>query len=274
MSDSDSSENESDARCSDDNGNEDDIVRNKMNGKSRDAKNRINDDIRDDNLSKIEEILRTVFESNSSLLTSAIEREMKLFSDTTTEDDDDEEEVIKIDGETELIECDLETYLRRYDTQIGVDLDVQKMMKTKMIQSPVAEPPDVVKKSESQCDFDGTIAKPDILLNVQEENGANVGDSPSSLSGKDETTTQWSITPVDIVGDFEQEVKRELGLLMNGYDVCRPETKCDDILHGKMKEKVSALVEHQITRHNLIISFIFLLDTRRCTVRCERFALH
>ena len=36
-------------------------------------------------------------------------------------------------------------------------------------------------------------------------------------SGHDKNEIQWSSTPIDIVGNFEQEVEHELGLMVSGY---------------------------------------------------------
>lgn len=210
-----------------------------------------------ENLSKVEEILRTVFESNSSLLSSAIERERDSRDDTSLTDDDDATDI----GD-ELITCDLATYLRRYDSEAGVDLDVQSIIKSKKTASP-AEPPDLIQKSDSRdSGFETSADKPDILQNVKEA----ACESPSGRPEREEANSQWSITPVDIVGDFEQEVKRELGLLMNGYDTRddSPQTVDErngsaEKSHENRKEKVRPERAIPFAR-NLITAKLFLLS--------------
>lgn len=186
----------------------------------------------DENLSKVEEILRTVFESNSSHLRTAIEaltehesytesywfatNHMEIDSDQMTTLDDND----FIDASNEIVACDLKTYLKRYD-EAGVNLDVHSISKNCDKLTLDEPPPDVIQKSTS-CDngFDAIADKPDILQHVasdaddEEKCGASL--SPMQ-NEKDEPSSQWSITPVDIVGNFEQEVERELGLLINGY---------------------------------------------------------
>lgn len=158
-----------------------------------------------DNLTTVEEILRTVFESNSSHLSTAIE----MLSEKELIDHDDEHtDIQSIDGLTDVNACDLNTYLEHYDDS-GINIENMEAF-AKKIESPVNEP-DVVKKSNS-CErgFEQSVDKPDILLDVTEDASASSGE-------KDEPGSAWSITPVDIVGNFEQEVERELGLLVTGY---------------------------------------------------------
>lgn len=223
MSDSENSEVENDAQATA-NGLQNDQNGNDEFDSSRSMSETSSFDI-SDNLSKVEEILRTVFESNSSLLSSAIEREHDLCGETCLMNDfENKNENDMTDIDDELITCDLETYLRRYDNEAGIDLDVYSFIKTKKITSPI-EPPDVIRKSDSRDSGFESAEKPDILQNVKEKIDAE--DNCESLTlrqEKDETNSQWSITPVDIVGDFEQEVKRELGLLMNGYNI---NTECE-----------------------------------------------
>lgn len=159
-----------------------------------------------DNLSTVEEILRTVFESNSSLLTSAIEMfsEKELLHEQTDIDSMDE-----LNELTDVKARDLKSYLKHYDN-VGIKIEnVDPFTKTKAIASPVNEP-DVIRKSNS-CErgFEQNVDKPDILLDVAE------GSVATSNGEKEEPGSVWSITPVDIVGNFELEVERELGL--RGY---------------------------------------------------------
>lgn len=179
----------------------------------------------DANLSKVEEILRTVFESNSSHLRTAIEsfteyepktpwfgiNHMETECDPLTMMNDND----FVDASSEIIACDLKTYLKRYD-EVSVNLDVHSICKNCDKLTPDEPPPDIIQKSTS-CDtgFDTKADKPDILQNVAlDATGVNM--SPGQHE-KEESGSHWGITPVDIVGNFEQEVERELGLLINGY---------------------------------------------------------
>lgn len=158
-----------------------------------------------DNLSTVEEILRTVFESNSSLLTTAIE----MFSEKELQHEQTDIDSMDELNEVTDVTCDLKTYLKHYDN-VGIKIEnVEPFTKTKTIASPVNEP-DVIRKSNS-CErgFEQNIDKPDILLDVAD------GSVAASNGEKEEPGSGWSITPVDIVGNFELEVERELGL--RGY---------------------------------------------------------
>lgn len=161
-----------------------------------------------DNLSTVEEILRTVFESNSNHLSSVIE----MFAEKEMANEQTE-----IEAHDECMNgvnaCDLETYLEHYEDG-GIHIEkVKQLSKIKPAAAPVVIEPDVIRKSSScECGFEQTPTdKPDILLDVTE-------DASTVLNAeKEEPGSAWSITPVDIVGDFEQEVERELGLLVTGY---------------------------------------------------------
>lgn len=216
----------------DDNGNTDrhtESNSNKANGENG------NRNIRgDENLSKVEEILRTVFESNSCHLRTAIEaltehesytgsywftkNHMEIDSDPMSTMGDND----SVDASSEIVACDLKTYLKRYD-DAGVNLDVHSISKNCDKLTLDEPPPDVIQKSTSSYDngFDANAGKPDILQNVATEPDGDEEKCAATLSPnqneKDEPGSQWSITPVDIVGNFEQEVERELGLLINGY---------------------------------------------------------
>lgn len=168
-----------------------------------------------DNLSTVEEILRTVFESNSSHLTTAIEMlsEKELI-------DYEQTDIDSIDGATDVNACDLKTYLEYYEDG-GINIENMTSF-AKKIESPMNEP-DVVKKSNScERSFEPSIDKPDILLDVAEDVSPTGGE-------KDEPGSAWSITPVDIVGNFEQEVERELGLLVTGYRSNSFSNDCDEV---------------------------------------------
>lgn len=170
---------------------------------------------KNDNLSTVEEILRTVFESNSCHLSTAIEMfsEKELIDDQTQIDEND-------DGFTDISACDLKTYLDHYEDN-GIKISNMAPF-SKKVESPINEP-DVIQKSNS-CErgFEPSVDKPDILLDV------TGGDFCIATTNgeKEEPGSAWSITPVDIVGNFEQEVERELGLLVTGY---RSNSICDEV---------------------------------------------
>lgn len=162
-----------------------------------------------DNLNTVEEILRTVFESNSNHLSSVIE----MFAEKETAANEQTEIDTFDDCMNDMNACDLETYLNKFEDG-GINIEkVKPLIKLKPVPATsVVIEPDVIRKSSScECGFEQTTDKPDILLDVTE-------DSTVVLSGeKEEPGSAWSITPVDIVGNFEQEVERELGLLVTGY---------------------------------------------------------
>lgn len=171
----------------------------------------------EDNLSKVEEILRTVFESNSTHLMTAIElfSEKEIFSDQTFFDDEEDE--LNFDEETDEIikgmdSCDLKTYLKHYDDAASIEINAVESIFKKQDESQ----PDIIQKStSSDRGFDTSIDKPDILLDVTGDVGLKPGNTLTVE--KDQPGSNWSITPVDIVGNFEQEVEREFGLLVTGY---------------------------------------------------------
>lgn len=142
---------------------------------------------REDNLNKVAEILRTVFESNSSHLLSAIE------TLTERESSDIDNSCDAIDDNSKMTECIIQCD----------DFDI-------MVDSP---PPDILQKSSSsESGFESCADKPDILLNVTDE-----PDCVHATLLTVEKEESNSVTPVDIVGNFEQEVQREIGLLVTRY---------------------------------------------------------
>lgn len=143
---------------------------------------------REENLNKVAEILRTVFESNSSHLSNAIET--LSVKETTPE------------KETNIYD-DFDEYLKMTDSMIEYD-ELSGVIGS--------QPPDILQKSSSsESGFESNAEKPDILLDVSDKNDC---DGTLLMVEKDESN---SITPVDIVGNFEQEVQREIGLLVTRY---------------------------------------------------------
>lgn len=159
---------------------------------------------------KVEEILRTVFETNSIHLMAAIE----LFSEkeSLTLFDNNEFVCEQMNNKclSQIKDCDLKTYLKHYENAAAIDI-VKLGSAFKRQDDP---PPDVIQKSNSlDHGFETIVAKPDILLDVNGDSGKKVG----NFLNVEEPGSNCSITPVDIVGNFEQEVERELGLLVDGY---------------------------------------------------------
>lgn len=242
MSDSDFSEVESDLSCDrrnsknsqseiDSNCMNNNYICDDTNGNNIVNNNNNNNNSSSINLRQVEEILRTVFESNSSHLMTAIEmfgdKEMDALQMMDTQIGDDETDI------ADTIDCDLKTYLKRYDDEVQIDGDVVDLMlkKTERI-SPDEPPPDILQKSSSfERGFEGSADKPDILQNVSEENAEDNAVDTIKLSPGDKEDvpgSNWSITPVDIVGNFEQEVEREFGLLVTGYKNNNKNSESDD----------------------------------------------
>lgn len=235
MSDSDFSEVESDLsgdRRNSKNISQSDIENNCMNNNYICDDSNGNNIVNDNNnrssidLSQIEEILRTVFESNSSHLMTAIEmfndKELdasEMMQTVISEDENDVECLDTVFGLTEEIDCDLDTYLKQYEDGVTV---VQGMVKQNSPKSehssPDEPPPDILQKFNMiESRFDQSAEKPDILQNVNEKDSVVNATVTTTPSDKDGAGSTWSITPVDIVGNFEQEVEREFGLLVSGY---------------------------------------------------------
>lgn len=178
------------------------------------------------------------------------------------------------DSQTEIIACDLQTYLKRYN-ETGRYINLNKLPMLKKSPTSPNEPPDILVKSTDSLNkvtLDTVAVKPDILQMVDsaDENrkrskntvcydfeqkvssrdkgfGSHIEEVSENRTAEKDDHCQWSITPVDIVGNFEQEVQREFGLLMSGYKnssnsiaVCstRP-SEGNDYVTSNMHEKVS-----------------------------------
>lgn len=167
-----------------------------------------------DNLSKVAEILRTVFESNSIHLTTAIEM------CTEKEQSSEQSQNVFDENELNLHEDTLTTF--------SVEFNDEKIYEQTEYKSLDGPPPDVIQKSSScESGFESNAEKPDILLDVSEENCNDIENDSAMLNvERDESNSNWSITPVDIVGNFEQEVEREFGLLVTGYKNCKLQNDC------------------------------------------------
>lgn len=114
---------------------------------------------------------------------------------------------------------DLETYLSRYESPVELKSSIE----------PIYQPPDLLLESSrtQNCipasfedDLTDQIEKPDILQHVEEEQHCESEISVEN-SATEIASVEWGgcgMTPVvDIVGNFEQEVEHEIGLIVSGY---------------------------------------------------------
>ncbi len=175
---------------------------------SSDSDNGNNNDINGD-LDKIEEILKGVFKSKVS---PVVEQSNVQFESTVFSRDD---LLNKMNDK-----CDV--------TNTAIS-DIQSLKEnSKVIFDPkrAYSTPDILIKSNScdeHLDFSDINEKPDILKNVYASD--SIGIEQVVCNEKCENFelvekcehSQWSITPIDIVGNFEQEVEREFGLIVSGY---------------------------------------------------------
>lgn len=155
--------------------------------------------------------------------------------------------------ELEDLSCDLETYLKKYETTADVQLQaMEKEYETYsgnmsdcsdefnegggcqptpdiLIKNKVVNQQEIPSSSNYtiQQAVDSTKNKPDLLQNVngneklqkiplKQEIQFNDGEL-KSMSDFCRDDISLGVTPVDIVGDFGREVEREFGLLVSGY---------------------------------------------------------
>lgn len=175
---------------------------------SDNGNNNSNNDMNGD-LDKIEEILKGVFKSKELPVVEAktVKFENKSFSHNDRNKMNDKCDVM-LNQTTDVL-------LMKDDSEV-ITSDPKRMYST----------PDILIKSnscEEQIDYAEINEKPDILKNVFASEV--VGSEPVVVDEKSENYEliekceqgQWSITPIDIVGNFEQEVEREFGLIVSGY---------------------------------------------------------
>lgn len=109
---------------------------------------------------------------------------------------------------------DLETYLSRYESPVELKSPIEQ----------VYQPPDLLLKSSptQNCTSleDNHTEKPDILHHVEEQQHCE-SEVSVEKSATEIVSAEWGgcgMTPVvDIVGNFEQEVEHEIGLIVSGY---------------------------------------------------------
>lgn len=183
-----------------------------------------------DSLDKIEDILRGAFSSQEFML-----------SPTTTTTTSDAMATTAVDAADEIInetfigkDDDLETYLSRYEPTSVVS------------ESAPLPAPDILMKHRSSLeggitaggDCSPSDRKPDILQNV------SVDEAPQMAKTGDWDIGSVTMTPVvDIVGNFEQEIEHEIGLIVSGYKSSSSASSSLEELNELAKEQEVVVVE-------------------------------
>lgn len=203
-------------------------------------------------LDKIEEILKGVFKSKES---PTVESNGKFdgvaFGDNDLNEMNDKCDVINYTNDIPSMTEDLKV----------INGDPKRVYTT----------PDILIKSnsfEEHIDFTEISEKPDILKNVFADD--DIDGDQMLVSGKcDESNDhvdkcehgQWSITPIDIVGNFEQEVEREFGLIVSGYkssssddEMCvSVKSRVDEISRDKTNSMCDKVCEHFFVSYFLVV---------------------
>lgn len=187
-----------------------------------------NNNVINDDLDKIEEILKGVFNSQKSpVVDPNAEFESKLFCHSGND-------VNKMKDKCDVINTTNDVPPMTDDSTV-INPDKKRMYST----------PDILIKTnsfEEHVDCTDINEQPDILKNVfandvvSDQVGSNEKCETYENVEKCEHG-QWSITPIDIVGDFEQEVEREFGLIVSGYK----SSSSDDEMCVSMKNQVDEI---------------------------------
>lgn len=145
---------------------------------------------------------------------------------------------------------DLETYLSRYESPVELKSSIE----------PVYQPPDLLLKGNSTQNCIPTsledestdhIEKPDILQHVEADQLCEISMEESAT---EIVSVEWSgcgMTPVvDIVGNFEQEVEHEIGLIVSGYKSSTSSIEELSALAAALEQATSELysVEHTLDK--------------------------
>lgn len=193
-----------------------------------------NGNVINSDLDKIEEILKGVFKSKES---PVVETSVKFDSEVFSHNDRNKMN----DRKCDVTKTSVDSASKNAS---GVIFSDAKRMYTT---------PDILIKSnscEEGVDFAELNEKPDILKNVfsseMDASDRVVGNEKFEenfeLNDKCEQG-QWSITPIDIVGDFEQEVEREFGLIVSGYK----SSSSDDEMCVSVKSEVVEICHDNTT---------------------------
>ncbi|KAG4070745.1 hypothetical protein HA402_010971 [Bradysia odoriphaga] len=188
----------------------------------------------DAELDKIEEILKGVFKSKESPSVESNGRfDSVVFGHNDLHEMNDKCDVINFTNDIPSM---------KEDVQVRTTGDPKRRYTT----------PDILIKSnscEEHIDFTTEInERPDILKNVFASDASD-GDQMLANEKCDEIHDQidkcelgqWSITPIDIVGNFEQEVEREFGLIVSGYK----SSSSDDEMCVSVKSQVDEISRDQ-----------------------------
>lgn len=170
-----------------------------------------------DNLNKVEAMLRSAFESAEATITDENDFENNM---TVLNGDDMDHGPASV---KESIRNEFNKYLEACDTG---DVAIARPPPDILIESATSLNDDGEAKSEDE----NCKEKPDILKNVGRSSitvldldEGRCGDAAETMFDGDRVNVEkddqipWGMTPVDIVGNFEQEVEREFGLLVSGY---------------------------------------------------------
>lgn len=194
-----------------------------------DSENGNNNNAINDDLDKIEEILKGVFNSKESpAVEPNVKFESRLFCHNVNDVDrmNDKCDVTNITDDI--------ISLMQEDSKV-ITPDTKRIYST----------PDILIKSnsfEEHIDFTEINEQPDILKNVfSNDDGSDqveIDEKCENFEVVDKCEHgQWSITPIDIVGNFEQEVERELGLIVSGYK----SSSSDDEMCVSVKSQVDQI---------------------------------
>lgn len=180
--------------------------------------NNINED-----LDKIEQILKGVFNSKElPAVAPNVKFENKFLCHNVTD-------INKMKDKCDVLNINNVTSMKQDSKVIAAE--------TKRIYST----PDILIKSnssEEHIDYTDINEQPDILKNVFTSDVSDqvvINEKCENYEVVEKCEQgQWSITPIDIVGNFEQEVEREFGLIVSGYK----SSSSDDEMCVSVKKQV------------------------------------
>lgn len=205
--------------------------------------NNNNNSVNDDKLSKIESLIKCAFESKNYVDSERSMGDQLLKSEIGIVPNDriiyqTNEDCVKTSADM------IGKYPKRLEPLVDADEPEEKKKNKQIYQTPDI----LLKNSTFEKHFDGLddfrMEKPDILKNVfasdadedSTDNGSDIAyeqldDEALKIDEADKEEQKidnhWSITPVDIVGNFKQEIEREFGLIVSGY---RNSTADDDMM--------------------------------------------
>lgn len=219
------------------------IINNNINNNNNNNNNNL---VNDEKLTKIEALIKCAFESKNDPET------IRSTQNTNTNTTNEQTVLHKVDDTKSISSGNMNDnknlLSKRFETFADAD-EPEEKKKNKHIYPT----PDILLKNvifEKYSDDCGELEKPDILRNVyandaDEDSADNSieiayeklddekvdsvkiddndvdddddNDDDDNLNGERKIDNPWSITPVDIVGNFKQEIEREFGLIVSGY---------------------------------------------------------